>query len=150
MRKLRVVYDRWDDGWWVSRIPDVKGVHSNGRTVEEARRRVREALAEATDEGWDAKKAATVELVDELPLPAAAHAAIERRRVALDALQTAAKQVEAETERPLDTCMLRVPGRRAPPDVPAGETRPDASTHVARADDRDLHPSTSSAEQIAC
>jgi len=33
------------DGWWIVRIQEARGVHSNGRTLDEARRRVREALS---------------------------------------------------------------------------------------------------------
>lgn len=98
MKALRVVYDRWDDGWWISRIPEVPGVHSNGRTIEEARRRVREALAVARDEGWNAKRAASVELVDEVHLSREARKAIDEREAALAALQAAAARVERTTE----------------------------------------------------
>lgn len=98
MKPLRVVYDRWDDGWWVSRIAEVRGVHSNGRTIEEARRRVREALAIADDEGWNAKRAAAVELIDEVHLSVKARKSIEEREAALAALQAAAAEVERTTE----------------------------------------------------
>ncbi len=98
VKKLTVVYDRWDDGWWVARIPAVKGVHSNGRTIEEARRRVRDALAVATDEGWNEKKAASAELADEIHLSQAARKAIAQREAALEELQAAARRVEETTE----------------------------------------------------
>lgn len=98
MKPLTVVYDRWDDGWWVSRIPSVKGVHSNGRTIEEARRRVREALAIATDEGWDERKAMSVELVDEIHLSPGAKRALHERARALEELQEVARDLERTTE----------------------------------------------------
>lgn len=97
MKALTVTYERFDDGWWVSRIEHVTGVHSNGRTIDEARRRVREALAEATDEGWDKKKAAAVELVDDIKLPRVAKKAIANRAKALKALEIAARRLEVRT-----------------------------------------------------
>ncbi len=99
MKALTVVYDRWDDGWWVAKIPAVKGVHSNGRTIEEARRRVREALSLAADEGWSDKKASGVEFVDEIHLAAGARKALDLRRAALEDLQATARRVEDTTER---------------------------------------------------
>ena len=98
MKRLKVEYERWGDGWWIARIPAVKGVHSNGRTVEEARRRVREALAVATDEGWDEQKAEAAVLVDEIRLTQAARRAIAQRKAALGELQAAARSVEEATE----------------------------------------------------
>ena len=38
-----VAYERDDSGWWVASIREVRGCHSQGRTIDEARRRVREA-----------------------------------------------------------------------------------------------------------
>ena len=40
----RAVYERDPDGRWVVRIPDVPGCHSYGRTIDQARERIREAL----------------------------------------------------------------------------------------------------------
>jgi predicted RNase H-like HicB family nuclease len=98
MKALRVAYERFDDGWWISRIEEVRGVHSNGRTIDEARRRVREALAEATDEGWTAKKAAAVELIDDIKLPRNAGTALKQHRDALEELDRSARAVEVATE----------------------------------------------------
>lgn len=41
---LTIVYEDGDDGWIVASIPEVKGVHSQGRTREEARANVIDAL----------------------------------------------------------------------------------------------------------
>ncbi len=53
---LTIVYEPGDDGWVVASIPEVKGVHSQGRTREEARANVIDALRlmlspEPTDDG---------------------------------------------------------------------------------------------------
>jgi predicted RNase H-like HicB family nuclease len=42
MNSYAVVYERDEEGWWIARVVGVRGVHSNGRTIEEARRRVRD------------------------------------------------------------------------------------------------------------
>jgi len=42
---FRVVLERDESGAWIARIPAVPGCHSHGRSLIEARRRVREAVA---------------------------------------------------------------------------------------------------------
>ena len=57
-----VAYERDDSGWWVASIREVRGCHEQGRTIDEARRRVREALGLFIED--DAESA---EFVDDLP-----------------------------------------------------------------------------------
>ena len=45
MSTYRVVYERDESGWWHVRVPAVAGCHTQGRTVEQARRSIREALS---------------------------------------------------------------------------------------------------------
>ena len=66
MARCEVTYARDEGGWWIARVRGVPGVHSNGRTIAEARRRVREALALAVGD-TAAEKA---DLVDNVQLPA--------------------------------------------------------------------------------
>ncbi|MDO8794241.1 MAG: type II toxin-antitoxin system HicB family antitoxin [Vicinamibacterales bacterium] len=68
----RVVYDRDETGWWQARVPSVPGCHTQGRTVEEARRRIREALGLFVNDADQAK------LVDAVKLPASAGKAIKQ------------------------------------------------------------------------
>jgi len=68
--KLRVQYERDESGWWVASIPAVKGCQTQGRTVDEARRRIREALALYRDDADE------VTLVDVIHLSAKARKAI--------------------------------------------------------------------------
>ncbi len=42
--RLTIVYETGEDGWIVVSIPEVPGVHSQGRTREEARANVIDAL----------------------------------------------------------------------------------------------------------
>jgi predicted RNase H-like HicB family nuclease len=42
--QVTIVYEEGEDGWVVASIPEVSGVHSQGRTREEARTNVIDAL----------------------------------------------------------------------------------------------------------
>lgn len=99
MKALRVVYEPDEDGWWTAVIPDLKGVLTDGRTLEEARRKIREALASASDLGWDEKRAAAVELIDDVRLPREVAAMMDARIKGLRALEDAAKKVEDLTRQ---------------------------------------------------
>lgn len=44
-RRYKVIYDRDETGWWVATIPSVPGCLTQGKTLEGARRRIREALS---------------------------------------------------------------------------------------------------------
>lgn len=44
--ELTIIYERGTSGWWVATIPEVPGAFSQGRTREEARANVLDALAE--------------------------------------------------------------------------------------------------------
>jgi predicted RNase H-like HicB family nuclease len=70
MKRYRVTYERDESGWWVASVRGVRGCHTQGRTVDEARRRIREALELFVD---DARK---VSIVDDVKLPSAATKAI--------------------------------------------------------------------------
>ena len=42
--QVTIVYERGEDGWVIASIPEVPGAHSQGRTREEARANVIDAL----------------------------------------------------------------------------------------------------------
>jgi predicted RNase H-like HicB family nuclease len=44
--ELTIIYERGDDGWWIATIPEVPGAFSQGKTREEARSNVLDALHE--------------------------------------------------------------------------------------------------------
>ena len=44
MEKLTAIYEHTDDGWWVVSVPEIPGAHSQGRTREEAREMIRDAV----------------------------------------------------------------------------------------------------------
>jgi predicted RNase H-like HicB family nuclease len=87
--RYRVVFERDDGRAWIARVPSVRGCHTYGRTIDQARKRIREALAL-----WvgDAEKA---EFVEEIRLPARALEAVRRSR---DARRRATEQREKAHE----------------------------------------------------
>lgn len=44
-RRYKVIYDRDETGWWVVTVPSVPGCLTQGKTLDQARRRIREALS---------------------------------------------------------------------------------------------------------
>lgn len=62
MTRYVVRYERDESGHWIATVPAVKGCHSYGRTLDEARGRMREALALFVDD------AESAELVDQVRL----------------------------------------------------------------------------------
>ena len=76
MTRYTVRYERDEAGWWVASVKGVRGCHTQGRTLEEARRRIREALALAV------RVASSATLVDEIRLPADVRRTLGRLRAA--------------------------------------------------------------------
>lgn len=94
----RVVLDRDESGAWLARMPDVPGCHTYGRTLQQARRRIREAF------GLWVEDADHAELKFDVRLPAEvrrevtrAHTARERsaqaQQQASEALSSAARDL---------------------------------------------------------
>lgn len=76
MKGYRVVYELDESGHWTATVPAVKGCHTYGRSINEARDRVREAL------GLFVRGADRVPLVDDVRLPAAVRRLLARQRAA--------------------------------------------------------------------
>ena len=70
MNVYHVAYERDESGWWVASVREVRGCHTQSRTVDEARRRIREAMELFVDDAQSAK------VVDDVKLPAKAAKAI--------------------------------------------------------------------------
>ena len=60
MKTYTVTYERDDEGWWVASVREVRGCHTQGRTLGEARRRIRQALSLFVDEAKRARQAVRV------------------------------------------------------------------------------------------
>jgi len=76
MKTYTVTYERDEEGWWVASVREVRGCHTQGRTLGQARRRIRQALSLFVD---DARRA---RLAEEVKLVAAARQALVRLRAA--------------------------------------------------------------------
>lgn len=50
MKTFTVSYERDEEGWWVADVPDVPGCHTQGRTIEQARERILDALTLYVDD----------------------------------------------------------------------------------------------------
>lgn len=44
-KTYRVTFDRDEDGWWVATAVDLRGCRTQGRSIAQARERLREAMA---------------------------------------------------------------------------------------------------------
>jgi len=75
--RYTVRYEKDESGAWNVQLKELPGVVTYGRTLKEARSRVREALAVWLDD-WAAAKAA--ELVEDVRLPADAKRALKAAR----------------------------------------------------------------------
>jgi len=65
-KRYTVRFDRdADSGWWVVTVPEIQGCLTQGRSIAEGRRRIREAMALFIDES-EAERAT---LVDDVRLP---------------------------------------------------------------------------------
>ncbi|MBI2774174.1 MAG: type II toxin-antitoxin system HicB family antitoxin [Chloroflexi bacterium] len=94
MKRIRAVYelDR-DDKAWLVHTPAIPICHTYGRTLEQARERIREALLLFRERG-------TFEVVDDIRLPGALRRKVARARAArqrAELRQAEARQVVAET-----------------------------------------------------
>lgn len=89
-----VRYEHDDSGMWVATIPDVDGCMTQGRTIAQARERIREALALCLD---DDERAAHAELTDDIHLPTAIARALERQRTLRERVENANEELRAAT-----------------------------------------------------
>lgn len=95
MSEYHVIYERDpDSGWWLARVPKVQGCHTQGRTIEESKRRIQEALGLFVDDA----KSATFD--DDVRMPAQAKRAVlnyftRRRRAEAQEQEASEAQKEA-------------------------------------------------------
>ena len=94
MSTYTVRYERDESGWWVAQVKESPAAITQGRTIAEARRRIREALALALDDDAKAEKA---KLIDDVKLPADVRRALVRAQVARKRLEADAAIAQAST-----------------------------------------------------
>ena len=76
MKRYTVKYERDESGWWSGEIKEVQGCRTQGRTIAQVRRRIREALKLFVS---DAK---TAQLQDDVILPSQARRTLSSYRQA--------------------------------------------------------------------
>ncbi len=96
----RVDISRDESGAWLARVPDVPGCHTYGRTLEQARRRIREALALWVSDAEDAELGFRIRLPSDVRIEVKrARSARERSaRAQLEAHQATAQAAKGLTE----------------------------------------------------
>lgn len=96
-KSYRVDYEQVEDGYWVAEIDHTQGVScvTQGRSLSQARARIREALACYLE---DEKAAAAAELVDNVRLPAALSKVVDKCKDARAEAERAAELALEVTE----------------------------------------------------
>ncbi len=97
-----VRYERDEAGWWVAQVKEAPAAITQGRTIAEARRRIREALGLALDDDAAARR---VELKDEVKLPADAQRALRQARAARARLAAESKKAQNTTAKAVRTLL---------------------------------------------
>jgi predicted RNase H-like HicB family nuclease len=72
----RVELERDQTGWWVATVPKVPGAHTQGRSIEQAMKRIREALGLWIEDASEAK------LMPDIHLTASVRRRVDRALVA--------------------------------------------------------------------
>ena len=70
MKTYTAVYQLDESGWWFTQIKEIKGCHTQGKTLKQARERIKEVL-ELFDINLE-----KIKLVDQVELPEAAQALV--------------------------------------------------------------------------
>ncbi len=105
MSHYTVRYSRDESGWWVAQVKEAPAAITQGRTISEARRRIREALALVLD---DDVKAAKAKLVDDVKLPANARRALARAKIARQRLEVDGARAQESTEAAIKQLVKKV------------------------------------------
>ncbi len=87
----RVELERDESGWWVARVPRVPGAHTQGRSIQQALNRVREALSLWVND------AAATDLEPEIHLPLASRRTVDRALAARKRAERAGEEASLVT-----------------------------------------------------
>jgi len=97
-----VRYERDEAGWWVAQVKEAPAAITQGRTIGEARRRIREALGLALGDDAAAHRA---KLVEEVMLPADGRRALREARAARARLAAESKKAQDSTAKAVRTLL---------------------------------------------
>ena len=99
MKKVyRVRYEKDESGWWIVTAPEVAGCRTQGRSLGEGRKRIREALALFIGE----RAAAKATFVDDVLLPDGTRSLVRKvaaERTRLEEVQAATMKATADAAR---------------------------------------------------
>lgn len=102
MKKYYVILDRDEAGWWIATVRGVRGCHTQGKSIQQARERIREALGLFVDDPD------RVELVERMKLPREARQLVVRTRAARQRAATAATDAQGSTKRAVEFLTKRL------------------------------------------
>ena len=54
--QFKVLIEQDEDGWFVASVPELQGCHTQGKTLEEVRERIKEAIELVLEADEDARK----------------------------------------------------------------------------------------------
>ena len=92
MKSYDVVYERDEDGWWAACVASVRGCRTQGRSLAQARERIREALS------LFVKDAHRAELRDRVVLPAEVRRQVDRQLRLRASLEEEQRQLQESTQ----------------------------------------------------
>lgn len=93
MKSMTVVYKRDETGWWVAEVREMPGCHTQGKSLRQARRRIREALELFVDEPEE------IELRDEIHLPEPLRQALEKEKQVKEVASAQVSKAQALTRQ---------------------------------------------------
>ena len=102
MKRFTVSFERDETGWWVAQVKEAPAALTQGRTLTEARRRIREALVLALGSGPAARRLA---LVEDVRLPATALRALREVAGSRTRLIQAREQLSAAIDTAISTLL---------------------------------------------
>ena len=91
MKEYRAVFERDETGTWLARVPSIPGCHTYGRTLEQARTRLREAL------GLWITQPDAVRIEEDIVLPSELKAAVRRSRRTRERAEREQEHAQKET-----------------------------------------------------
>ena len=97
MKTFTVTYERDEAGWWVATVKGVPGCHTQGRSIEQTRTRIHEALELALPDGGQFK------LKEQMKLPTKAKLVLAKREAAQRRLSEDEVKAQELTRRAVKT-----------------------------------------------
>jgi predicted RNase H-like HicB family nuclease len=92
MKTYEVMYERDEDGWWAAFVPSVRGCRTQGRSLAQARERIREALS------LFVKDAHRAELRDKIVLPPEVRRQVDKQLRLRASLEEEKRQLQKSTQ----------------------------------------------------